>query len=154
LDFYPCDLLFVHRDAEREPREKRVTEIYKTTEEIGKTVDMPPVVCVIPVRMFEAWLLFDEAAIRHAAGNRSSERSLNLPPLKQLEKLPDPKTELYERLKLASHLTGHRLQRFPVSQRASRVADLIENFSPLRTLAAFKSLEKDIQNFIQNQGWQ
>ena len=27
LDLYPCDLLFVHRDAEREPRTKRVDEI-------------------------------------------------------------------------------------------------------------------------------
>ena len=28
-----------------------------------------PAICVIPVRMQEAWLLFDEIAIRHAAGN-------------------------------------------------------------------------------------
>jgi len=27
LELYPCDLLFIHRDAEREPRENRVAEI-------------------------------------------------------------------------------------------------------------------------------
>jgi hypothetical protein len=36
-------------------------------------------ICVIPVRMQEAWLLFDETAIKFAAGNRTYPKSLNLP---------------------------------------------------------------------------
>jgi hypothetical protein len=27
LEYYPCDLLFIHRDAEREPAERRYEEI-------------------------------------------------------------------------------------------------------------------------------
>ncbi len=100
LELYPCDLLFVHRDAEREPREKRVDEINKVIEKIMNSV--PPAICVVPVRMQEAWLLFNEAAIRHAAGNRSSSQTINLPSVNQLENIPDPKTELHERLKQAS----------------------------------------------------
>ncbi|MEQ9550984.1 MAG: hypothetical protein RIM23_15410 [Coleofasciculus sp. G3-WIS-01] len=66
FNLYPCDLLFVHRDAEKEPREKRVAEIQKSVEGIRESVSVP-IICVVPVRMTEAWLLFDKAAIRKAA---------------------------------------------------------------------------------------
>ena len=67
LDLYPCDVLFIHRDAEKEPRENRLKEINIA---IGKSnINDIPVVCVVPVKMMEAWLLFDLKAIRKAAGN-------------------------------------------------------------------------------------
>jgi len=70
LELYPCDLLFVHRDAEREPFENRHTEIERALLEVARQeVSLPSAVCVIPVRMHEAWLLFNEWAIRMAAGN-------------------------------------------------------------------------------------
>ncbi len=153
LDFYPCDLLFVHRDAEGEPREKRVDEISEAIEKVVTSHSVPHAVCVVPVRMQEAWLLFDDAAIRHAAGNRSGRQALNLPPIKRLEDLPDPKAELYERLKQASGLSGRRLKRFPVHKRARRVAELVDDFSPLRALSAFKALENDIVEIIERQSW-
>ena len=153
LALYPCDLLFVHRDAEREPREKRVHEINKAIEKIVTSHSVPPAVCVVPVRMQEAWLLFDEAAIRHASGNRSGRQPLPLSPIKRLEKVPDPKTKLYEYLKQASGLSGRRLKRFPVRQRARRVAEFIEDFSPLRVLSAFAALEEDIQQIIERRRW-
>ncbi len=153
LDLYPCDLLFVHRDAEREPREKRVHEINKAIEKIVASHSVPPAVCVVPVRMQETWLLFDEAAIRHASGNRSGRQPLPLSPIKRLEKVPDPKTKLYEYLKQASGLSGRRLKRFPVRQRARRVAEFIDDFSPLRALSAFAALEEDIQQIIEQRSW-
>ena len=58
LEFYPCDLLFVHRDAERESRENRVNEITTAIQRVG--ISVPPRICVVPVRMQEAWSLFDE----------------------------------------------------------------------------------------------
>lgn len=63
LEAYPCDSLFVHRDAEKDPHGVRRQEIQKAVESLGDKLDLPHV-CVIPVRMTEAWLLFDEAAIR------------------------------------------------------------------------------------------
>jgi hypothetical protein len=63
LDLYPCDLLFVHRDAESEGWERRVEEI---RQHLRVPADQT-VVCVVPVRMQEAWFLFDERAIRLAA---------------------------------------------------------------------------------------
>ena len=53
---YPCDLLFVHRDAERESIEQREKEIRESLEKSAME-RTPPVVRVIPVRMQEAWLL-------------------------------------------------------------------------------------------------
>lgn len=104
--------------------------------------------------MQEAWLLFDEAAIRHAAGNRSSSQTINLPSVDRLENIPDPKAELHERLKQASNLKGHRLKSFRVNQHARRVAELINDFSPLRALSAFTALEKDVRQIIKQQGWE
>lgn len=90
---YPCDLLFVHRDADREARDKRVEEI-ETAVTDTRLDSATPCVCVIPVRMQEAWLLCDEEAIRYAAGNRNGRQSLELPILNQLETVADPKLVL------------------------------------------------------------
>src|SRR5947207_5493239 len=83
LKLYPCELLFVHRDAETELRENRVVEIRRAVDDAANVglVPLPPAVCVIPVRMQEAWLLFDAAAIRRAAGNPNGQENLILPPL-------------------------------------------------------------------------
>jgi len=105
IELHPCDLLFVHRDAETEPRENRVAEIHKAVKEAGKSVSLP-IVCVVPVRMTEAWLLFDEAAIRTAAGNPNGKRVLQLPKMARVENEPDPKELLYELLREASELGG------------------------------------------------
>ncbi len=154
IDLYPCDLLFVHRDTERDPRLKRVEEIdTAVTEAAKRTVGIPPAVCVIPVRMQEAWLLFDESAIKCAAGNRAYNHSLHLPDIKDIESLPDPKTLLYERLKRASDLGTHRLRRFRYHQKARRVAEYIEDFSPLRALPAFAALEQDLAVVLRAFGW-
>lgn len=103
--------------------------------------------------MTEAWLLSDEAAIRHAAGNRSGRQPLDLPELTQLERLPDPKAVLHELLRQASGLQGRRLKQFRVTQSAQRVASLIADFSHLRQLSAFRMLESAMQEMIEISGW-
>jgi hypothetical protein len=152
LDLYPCDLLFVHRDAERQPLSHRKAEVQQVIYGL-KLAIVPSWVCVIPVRMTEAWLLFDEVAIRHAAGNRSGRQPLDLPRLSELEDLPDPKYMLYDCLRRASGLHGTRLKRFRVTQSAVRVSSLITDFSPLRRLPAFKELEADLKSAIERAGW-
>jgi hypothetical protein len=154
LDLYPCNLLFVHRDAEKESREKRVVEIQEAIEEaVKKSVAVPPAICVIPVRMQEAWLLFDEVALRKAAGNPRGRQPLQLPAIATLEQLPDPKDILHGLLREASGLTGRRLKQFSVNERVHRVAELINDFSPLRVLPAFQALEAEMKQVIQVQGW-
>ena len=153
VELYPCDLLFVHRDAEMAVRAVRETEILRGLEEARKSTPIPPAVCVIPVRMQEAWLLFDEPSLRRAAANPNGRQPLQLPPLNQLEHLPDPKNDLYELLREASGFSGRRRKQVRVAQLAYRVADLIEDFAPLRAVPAFKALEADIKQIIQEQDW-
>lgn len=153
LDLYPCDLLFVHRDAERKPRQQRMAEIQRAIEQLPAELAQPKAVCVVPVRMQEAWLLFDETAIKQAAGNSAFRGSLDLPPIRELEAVPDPKTVLHECLRRASGLHGRRLRTFPARQRAIRVAELIDDFSPLRVLPAFRALEDDVQRVVSQSRW-
>ena len=75
---YPCDLLFVHRDAETQTREVRLAEIQRAWDMVRRDLSPLPVICVVPVRMTEAWLLFDESALRQAAGNPQGRRPLSL----------------------------------------------------------------------------
>jgi len=153
LKYYPCDLLFVHRDAEKESPESRRREILKAVGKSDSSLSGRPAVCVIPVHMQEAWLLFDEKAIRFAAGDRSGRQPLSLPRMSRVEKIPDPKAVLHECLRQANGLQGRRLRRFHPNQSALRIAEYIDDFSPLRALSAFDVLENDLKEIIVQQGW-
>lgn len=141
----PCDLLFVHRDAEGDNRQIRVTEIHDALAEIS---DPPPHVCVVPVRMTEAWLLFDENAIRRAAGNPNGTVALQLPQLRTIEQNSEPKSILYKLLTDACELQGRRLSQFKPHKQIYRVVDNIEDFSPLQILSAFQALEADLKKTL------
>ena len=154
IELYPCDLLFIHRDAERENPDKRKGEVSIALEKLNENVEKPVSVCVVPVRMQEAWLLFDEGAIRRASGNFYGRVSLTLPRLNNIENLPDPKEILFDLLKIASERTGRRLKQFNVRHSANQVSQFIEDFSPLRNLPAFQALENDIKEVIANQNWE
>jgi Domain of unknown function (DUF4276) len=150
LELYACDLLFVHRDAERESRDVRVEEIVGCLQGLERT---PPAVCVVPVRMQEAWYLFDEAALRRAAGNPCGIERLALPELQKLEQIADPKRDLHELLRQASGLRPGRRQRFDPASAVHRLAELIEDYSPLRTLPAFKAMEAELQSLLAERNW-
>lgn len=137
IDLYPCDLLFVHRDAERAFIDERHDEIAHALR------DTHPWVAVIPVRMQEAWLLHDETALRQAAGRPAGREPLDLPPLNRVEALPDPKQVLHDALRRASGTRGRRAQAFSPQRAAHRLADLVQDWSPLTALPAFQRLESD-----------
>jgi hypothetical protein len=153
LTLYPCDLLFVHRDAERDPRTKRVQEITSAMQQVRARMTTSPLVCVIPVRMTEAWLLFDEGAIRRAAGNPNGSVQLTLPPLNRADRLPDPKHILHDLVKQASGLSRRRLDTFPVRWSASNVSQYIADFSALRSLPAFRALEQEVRQAVRQNRW-
>lgn len=149
LDLYPCDLLFIHRDAEKQGYEARREEILTALQNIAS----PPAICVIPVRMQEAWLLLDETAIKKAAGNPSAADKLNLPKPGRVEQIPDPKEMLFDLLRNASGFSGARLKRLNLHKCAYRVSTSIDDFSPLRGVSAFTRLETELLQTIQSQGW-
>lgn len=145
VEVYPCEVLFIHRDAESVPPADRIREITEAVEAAKKQGSLPHHVCIVPVRMQEAWFLFDKAAIRRAAGNPNGKLSLKLPALKSVESIPDPKNTLYMLLKTASELRGRRLADFHSATAAVQVADHIQDFSSLRVLNAFQTFEADVQ---------
>lgn len=142
----PCDLLFVHRDAERISLAERTTEV----DEALLEADLAGVP-VVPVRMTEAWLLIDEMALRKAAGNPAGAERLILPNLKKLELLPNPKETLHELLIAASGLTGRKRDRFHVNKAVHLLADLISDFSPLRQLHGFRQFEARLVEALRSQ---
>ena len=144
IKVYECDILFVHRDAETFAMDRRIEEIRSSLTKLGK-----PYVPVVPVRMTEAWLLVDEQAIRSAASNPNGQAGLNMPRMDCLEKIPDPKNTLFEKLKLASELPSGRLRKFRPESCRHRVAELISDFSQLRKLSAFVQFETDLIECVQ-----
>ena len=150
LILYPCDVLFIHRDAEKASPAKRVQEIANALNQVFARSIRKPSVCVVPVRMTEAWLLFNENAIRRAAGNPSGRGPLHLPDLRTLESLPDPKEVLRNLIRQATGLGARRQEAFPISQSILQIAQYIDDFSPLRSLNAFRQLESDVHILIAN----
>ncbi len=149
IELHPCDVLFVHRDAEKQSSESRVAEIRDALAALPRKIQ-PPAVAVVPVRMLEAWLCFDEIAIRNAAGNPNGKAPLGLPSLKRVESRPDPKEDLRKALLAACELSGRRLKKFDTAAAFWRIVDYIEDFSPLRELPAFQAFEKSITSLKQN----
>ena len=144
LDFYPCDVLFVHRDAEqRNGYAARRGEIEQAVEQADVGL---PCIPVVPVRMTEAWLLIDEEALRRAADRPNGVVPLDWPTLQRLERL-HAKNRLFHLLRTAADLTGRRLQGFSPGERRARLASLIEDFTPLRHFESFRRLEEDIRTF-------
>lgn len=146
LDQYPCGLLFVHRDAEAirpEARQREIVEAWQS-QTGGRHL-----VTIIPVRMTEAWLLLDEAAIRSASGNPNGAMPLKLPGAARLESLTDPKESLFEALRTASGRAAGRLKAFSPEARRHRVAELMTSYEPLRALPSFLRLEAQLQQLFQ-----
>lgn len=150
LEIYPCDLLLVHRDAEAASLEKRRGEIVQALRQ-ARIPD--PAVAVVPVRMLEAWLLFDEPALRRAAGNPNGRVRLDLPALDRIEALPDAKSVLRQALQEASELRGRRRRRLGLSERSYRISQLIDDFSPLFSLPAFVTFSEDLRRTLIQCQW-
>ncbi|MDA8117823.1 MAG: hypothetical protein M0000_10695 [Actinomycetota bacterium] len=139
VDQFPCAILFVHRDAEASQPAERLGEISVAAGACGVDMFVP----IVPVRMTEAWLLIDEAAVRRAAGNPNGTVPLDFPKARDLEHLHNPKEVLHQVLVLASEHSGRRLHSFRqrMGMHVHRVAELIGDFRPLRSLEAFGAFE-------------
>ena len=100
---------------------------------------------IIPVRMSEAWLLIDIDAIRKAARNPNGKATVELPDASVLENLPDPKRTLIQLLEKATNNNKRRRKSFKVRRAIHDVAELIDDYSPLLRLSAFRSFYQYIQ---------
>ncbi|MEI6330374.1 MAG: hypothetical protein ACOYN8_17140, partial [Pseudanabaena sp.] len=148
LDLFPCNILFIHRDAEADenPIETRTKEIRKAEKLVKKS--LPPIVCVIPIKMIESWLLFHEDAIRTVVGNPNGRQDLNLPKISEIEKITDPKARL-EKMLIDASFPSRRGKRVTIPPNyCVRIAEEIDDFEPLRNLSAFQELEKELKNTL------
>jgi len=136
---YPCDVVVAHRDSEGRTAQERYAEMSESLADLDLRW-----IPVVPVRMTEAWLLLDKAAIRRASGNPNGSVGLALPPRSRWERDPNPKESLFRSLRVASELSGRRLEKFDVHAARFRLASLISDFSPLRGLPTFDRFESDL----------
>ena len=130
-------LTFLHRDAENKSLHERLQEFPQ--------VAADEIVPVVPVRMSEAWILFDGNAIARASDRPSYH--VTVPEIAELERLADPKSRLEELLfEAAGSPTGRRLKKFKRSivDRRVSVASLITDFSPLMALSAFAQFQQTL----------
>lgn len=145
---YPFDILFYHRDAEScniQILEQRTQEIHTGINNIDL---VRKTVCMIPIKMMETWLLFDSEAIKKASGNRNYKQNISLPAINKLETVKQPKDELHHLLKEISGLKGRNLDKFNPHAAIHRVAEYINDFSPLRQLASFQRFEKELKTVV------
>ncbi len=106
-------------------------------------------ICVIPVRMTEAWLIANAKPIRLAVGNPNGAEVLDLPTFKDIESSPDPKEILFAALKTACGRNARRQARFNPHGYRHRVSELTEDLAPLRRLASFKHLEAQVKKHVE-----
>ncbi len=144
LKLFPCDILFIHRDAENDSPQTRLDEISLAVDTLHDNY-----VPIIPVRMTEAWLFSDEAAIRSAAENRSGRIQLHLPAKRSWEGLNDPKQLLFEKLKLASEKTGRALDKFNPNRQRALISQRTTDFSGLRGVPSFDIFEAELMKKLQ-----
>lgn len=137
----PCDVLFLHRDAEAEPPVRRIEEIESAL--VGIPVAHTK---IIPVRMSEAWLLICEPSIRKVSGRPRGTAPLDLPRIDRLERLPDPKTKLIDLIICASEARGRRLVglKQDIRRKIHQLSDFITDYSILRELESFQMFETDL----------
>lgn len=152
MQYFPCDLAFVHRDTDTETYQDRVNEILAGAAAAGYAT---PLVCAIPVRMSEAWFLFNESAIRRAAGNPASRVALNLPNHAAIQRRADPKVFMEEVLIRASELRGRKLKNFTnqLGDKKSLVASYIADYSHLRAHSSFAQMEADLLSILAANNW-
>ena len=130
-------LIFVHRDAEKLPLEERMKEF--------DSVVRSDVVAVVPVRMSEAWILFDGSAIARAAGSPSAE--VPVPKFADIEGIANPKDLLDLLLfEAAGSPTGRRGKNFKrsMAERRVSVASYIADYTPLEALSAFRQFQNSL----------
>lgn len=149
VELYPCDLLFIHRDADRAGWRNRREEISAALQHVPEQT----AVCVIPVRAQETWFLFSEAALRTAAGNPTGTVPLPLPRLSRLEQLKEPKGKLFDLVNMASELSPRRLRRLSLPRTVHRIAEIIDDYAPLRALPAFQAFETELRETLTTRSW-
>lgn len=141
------DIAVVHRDADNVGSAVRRAEISEAVDSLKYNALVVP---VVPIRMTEAWLLLDEAAIRMVAGNPRGRTHLDLPKCHEVESHADPKKLLSECLLKAADVTGRRRERVAkrFSQNRRQLLERLDRHGAVTELESWKSLVSDIDDVV------
>ncbi|WP_432954880.1 hypothetical protein [Micromonospora haikouensis] len=139
----PVDLLVVHRDADNAGHTARLNEIRGAVVELSGGAALVP---IIPVRMTEAWLLLDEAAIRKVAENPTGRARLGLPKIHEVESVADPKALLRDCILAAAEVTGRRRDRVRArfNEHRRQLLWMLDPTGPIRRLSSWQRLVNDV----------
>lgn len=141
------DLVFVHRDSDGPDADLRREEIISA---LGAAKSSPEGIPLVPVQETEAWLILDEQQIRMAAENPNGHVTLQIPLPENVESIARPKGTLFNLLRIASELSGRKLQRFERSLPARR-RRLLQDLScdaPVSRVPAWQRLKADIEEVL------
>jgi hypothetical protein len=145
IEQYSCDLLFIHRDAEKQTAIKRLEEIEFAVDAAFRQ----KIIAIVPVRMTEAWLLCDEDAIRCAVGNANGASDLALPGIAKIESC-EAKNVLDAALTAAIDHNARRRRKFYPQDYRYRVAELCTSRDKLLRLGSYRNFEDRVKSVLKN----
>jgi len=159
LDHYPCEILFVHRDADSEDDAPRYEEIRRA---VAHLAPAPPVIAVVSIQAVEAWLMFHADALFHAVRKRARV-AFDLPPLRTVQSIAHPKQRFHALLRAAHAETGRAASAFRPhhADYYIAIADFIaatpQGFEPLldprNQVTAFQRLSASIVALAPSLNW-
>jgi hypothetical protein len=142
------NLLFVHKDADAADD----AHVRRELEFKISSLACPRTVSIVPIQETEAWLLTDAEALRTVTGNPRGANSLELPKLKHIERLANPKEKLRDALiKAAKPGRQQQLIRSNDKTFGKLRRTLLEQLDidgPVNQLSAWTKLVRDINEAV------
>lgn len=138
------DVIVIHRDADNSGTLARIKEIDLGTRHL---LNLTKVVPIIPVKMTEAWLLLDEKSIRTVSGNPKGKVSINIPKVREVESIANPKSFLAECILTASELTGRKRETLKkrFNQNRRQLLGKLDQEGPVTSLPSWQNLLKSVE---------
>jgi len=100
------NILIIHADADDKTDKKafkeRIIPGFDSVQQDKSGTLCKNLIAIVPVQMTEAWMLADKEVLKEELGTHKNNQELGLTfPLKQVEKIADPKSKIQEIIKIA-----------------------------------------------------
>ncbi len=149
---YGYNILIIHADADYEVNEKafqeRINPGFESVK-LDKTEEFcKDLVAIVPIQMTEAWMLADKETLKEELGTQKNNRELGLNfPLKQLEKIADPKSKIQEIMRIAFKDLPTRKRRMQISSLYSPLGQQV-SLEILEQLPSYLKFKADLTNVL------
>jgi hypothetical protein len=123
---------------------------------IGKSVQQDKndefcrnLVAIVPVQMTEAWMIADKEVLKEELGTQKNNQELGLTfPLKQVEKIADPKSKIQEIIRIAfKDLPTRRRRRIQISSLYSPLGQQV-SLDILEQLPSYLKFKESLTNAL------